>query len=77
MLTEPNLIADGCAEIVAAPGVLCWPELVLAAPVMPVQPEPDRIVKRRRARAARGIVFLPKEFVSVAYFLVPPNHFIV
>ena len=75
--TEPNLIDAGSTEIVAAPGVPCWPEPGLAAPVRPVQPELDRIVKRRRARAAKGIAFLPKEFVSAAYFRVSPNHFIV
>jgi len=77
MLTEPNLTDEGCTEIAATPGVLCWPEPDLAAPVSPVQPELDRIVKSRRARAAKGIAFLPKEFVVVAYIRVSPNHFIV
>lgn len=76
MLTEPNLIDDGCTEIVAVPGVVCWLDPVLGAPVRPVQPELDRIVKSRRARAANGIAFLPKEFVSAEHFRASPNHFI-
>lgn len=77
MLTEPNLIDEGCTEIVAAPGVLCWPEPGLAAPVRPVQPELDRIVNSRRARAAKGIAFLPAGVVSAAIFRASPNQFIV
>lgn len=75
MGTEPNLIDAGASEIAAAPGVLCWLELVagLAAPVRPIQPEVERIAERRRASAAAGIAFLPVEFAGVARFPAQPN----
>ena len=73
--TEPNLIDAGSTEIVAAPGVPCWPEPGLVAPVSPMQPELDRIAKNRRTRAAKEIDFLPAEFPSAAYFRAPPSHF--
>jgi len=74
--TRPKLTDAGATEIVAAPGVLCWLEAGLDAPVSPMQPELDRIAKKRRTRAAKGIAFLSAEFISVAHFSAPPNHFI-
>ena len=76
MPTEPNLIDEGATEIVAAPGVFCRLDAGLCAPVSPMQPELDRVAKRRRTRAAKGIAFLSAEFISVAHFSAPPNHFI-
>jgi hypothetical protein len=70
------LIDAGSTEIVAAPGVLCWPDPGLVALVSPMQPELDRIAKSNGTRVAKEIVFLPTEFVKVAYFRAPPNHFI-
>ena len=58
-------------------GEVGWLDAGLDAPVKPVQPELERIAESRRARAAKGIAFLPKEFVVVAYIRVSPNHFIV
>ncbi len=74
MATEPKLTDDGATEIVAAPGVLCWLDAGLDAPIRPMQPELDRIAESRRARAATGIAFLPVEFACVARFPAPPNH---
>jgi len=73
MGTEPNLIDAGASEIAAAPGVLCWLEPVLPAPVRPVQPEVERIAETRRASAATGTAFLPVEFAGVARFPAQPN----
>jgi hypothetical protein len=74
--TRPKLTDAGATEIAAAPGVLGWFEAGLVAPVNPMQPELDRIAKRRRTRAAKGIAFLSAKFVRVAHFSAPQNHFI-
>ena len=74
--TRPKLTDDGATEIAAAPGALCWFEAGLVAPVSPMQPELDRVAKRRRTRAAKGIAFLSAEFISVAHFSAPPKNFI-
>lgn len=63
---------DGSTEIVAAPGVVCWLEAGLDAPVRPMQPELDRIAESRRARAAAGTAFLPVRFGCAASFRAPP-----
>ena len=68
MGTEPNLMDAGASEIAAAPGVLCWLDAGLAAPVRPIHPEVERIAENRRASAATGIAFLPVEFSCVARF---------
>jgi len=73
MATEPNLIDAGANEIPPAPGVLCWIDAGLAAPVRPIHPEVDRIADNRRASATTGIAFLPVEFPRVARFPAQPN----
>jgi hypothetical protein len=66
--TEPNLIASGATDIVAAVGVGagCWTDEVLGAPAIPVHPDMERMAKNRATRAAAGIDFLPAEFAGVA-----------
>lgn len=73
MGTEPNLIDAGASEIAAAPGVFCWLDPVLAAPVRPVQPEIERMAENRRASAATGIAFLPVKFHCDARFSAQRN----
>jgi hypothetical protein len=73
MGTEPNLIDAGASEIAAAPGVLCWLDAGLAAPVRPMHPEVERTADNRRASAATGIAFLPVEFACVARFPAQSN----
>jgi hypothetical protein len=72
--TWPKLTEAGTTEIVAAPGVLCWFDANLDAPVNPMQPELDRIAKSRRIRAATGIAFWHTEFIHVARFIETSNH---
>lgn len=62
---------DGASEIVATPGVVCWLEAGLEAPVRPMQPELDRIAESRRARAATGTTLLPVRFGCAAFFRAP------
>lgn len=71
--TEPKLTDAGATDIVAAPGVFCWPEGGLDALVRPMQPELHRIAENRRARAATGIAFRPVEFARVARFSAWPD----
>jgi len=71
--TEPKLTDDGATEIVAVPGVVCWLDAGLDAPVRPMQPELNRSAESRRARAATGSAFRPVEFACVARFPAPPN----
>ena len=72
--TEPKLTDAGATDIVAAPGVLCWLDGGLEALVRPMQPELETIAENRRARAERGITFLPVEFACVARLPARPNH---
>lgn len=73
MGTEPNLMDAGASEIAAAPGVLCWLDAGLAAPVRPVQPEVEMMAESRRASAVTGIAFLPVEFACIARFPAQRN----
>jgi hypothetical protein len=63
--TAPKLTDAGSTVIVAAPGVLCWPDATLGAPVSPMQPELDRMAKSRRPRAATEIARLTAELALV------------
>jgi hypothetical protein len=74
MPTEPNLIDEGATEIVAAPGVFCWLDAGLCAPVSPMQPELDRIAKSKRTTAAAGIDFLRTELIIVAHSRARSDH---
>jgi hypothetical protein len=72
--TLPKLTEAGSTVIVAAPGVLCWPDATLGAPVIPTQPELDRTAKSKRPRAATEIARLTANLALVERASAHSNH---